>query len=96
MGAGLIDYPLARTIVSRGALIRDPDALRRLDEAVAAALRCGEPMSLDKTIHAIDAFIAGIDPHAVRRTRTSAQGRSVAVSYDDGDGMATVFATLFA
>ncbi|MCW2554229.1 MAG: hypothetical protein JWR78_4010 [Mycobacterium sp.] len=94
--AGLIDYPLARTIVSRGALIGDPDALRQLDEALAAALRCWEPMSLEKTIHALDAVIAGIDPHAVRRTRTSAQGRSVAVSYDDGDGMATVFATLFA
>jgi hypothetical protein len=83
LGAGLIDYPLARTIVSRGALIRDPDALRQLDEALAAALRCWEPMSLDKTIHALDAFIAGIDPHAVRRTRTGTQGRSVTAALAD-------------
>jgi hypothetical protein len=45
LGTGLIDYPLARTIVSRGALLRDPDALRRLDQALAVALRSWEPTS---------------------------------------------------
>ena len=42
-------------IVSRGAVVRDPDPLRRLDQAGAAALHCWEPMSLEKTIHAVDA-----------------------------------------
>jgi hypothetical protein len=40
-------------------------------------------MSLDKTMHALDAFIAGIDPHAVRRTRTGTQGRSVTAALAD-------------
>ena len=45
---------------------------------------------------AIDAFIAAVDPHAVRRTQTAARGRSVDVVIEDGSGLAAVFATLFA
>jgi hypothetical protein len=44
----------------------------------------------------VDAFVAQVDPHAVHRTETRARGRSVDVGDDDGGGMATVYATLFA
>ena len=92
---GLIGYPLVRTIVTRAALIIDPDALHAVDSALASALRTWEPMSVDKTEQTIDAFIAQFDPHAVRRTQTAARGRSVDITIEDGSGLATVFATLF-
>ncbi|MDT5339021.1 MAG: hypothetical protein QOD90_4526, partial [Mycobacterium sp.] len=94
--AGLISYPLARAIVTRGALVTDPAALRALDEALAQALQTWEPMSVDKTEQAIDAFIAQVDPHALRRTQTRARGRCVDVVIEDGSGLAAVFASLFA
>jgi hypothetical protein len=93
--AGLIGYPLVRTIVTRGALVTDPDALRALDEALAEALHSWEPMSVDNTEQAIDAFIAQVDPYAVRRTQTGARGRSVDITVEEGSGLAAVFATLF-
>ena len=49
--------------------------------------------ALEKTV---DAFVAQVDPQAVIRTETRARGRSVEVGDEDGSGMATVFATLFA
>ena len=94
--AGLIGYSLARVIVSRGALVKNPDALRALDTALARALRSWEPSSQDKTAQAVDAFVARFDPHAVRRTQTGARSRSVEVVFDDGSGLAEVFCTLFA
>jgi hypothetical protein len=93
--AGLISYALARTIVSRGAMVTDPDALHALDAALAQALQTWEPMSVDTTDKAIDAIVARVDPHAVRRTQTRARGRSVDVVIEDGSGLASVFATLF-
>jgi hypothetical protein len=94
---GLIDYRMVRLIVTRGALVIDPDALRALDAALATALRDWEPMSVNKTEHAIDAFIAQVDPLAVRRTQTSARNRALDIVIDeDGSGMAQVFGTLFA
>ncbi|MCV7136132.1 DUF222 domain-containing protein, partial [Mycobacterium hodleri] len=50
---GLITYQLVRTVVQRGALVVDPDALHALDAMLAAALSSREPMSvatLEKTI----------------------------------------------
>ena len=93
---GLIGYQLVRTIVTRGALVIDPDALRALDTALADALLGWGPMSVAATERSIDAVVAQIDPHAVYRTETKARGRSVDVTVEDGSGMATVFATLYA
>ena len=93
---GLITYEVVRTVVQRGALVIDPDALRALDALLAEALRSGNRcrwQALEKTV---DAFVAQVDPHAVRRTQTRARGRSVDVTIEDGSGMATVYATLFA
>ena len=59
---GLISYALVRTVVSRGALVIDPDALHAVDAALAAALRSWEPMSVEKTEQTIDAYIAAHRP----------------------------------
>ncbi|OPX12179.1 DUF222 domain-containing protein [Mycobacterium sp. AT1] len=94
---GLITYQLVRTVVQRGALVVDPVALHELDRLLAEALSAREPMSVATTEKTVDAFVAQVDPHAVRRTETKARGRSVDVAIDeDGSGMATVYATLFA
>ena len=94
---GLITYQLVKTVVQRGALVVDPDALHELDALLAEALSTREPMSVATAEKTVDAFVAQVDPHAVRRTETKARGRSVDVAIDeDGSGMATVYATLFA
>ncbi|MCV7420182.1 DUF222 domain-containing protein [Mycobacterium yunnanensis] len=94
---GLITYALVKTVVQRGALVIDPDALRTLDGLLAEAFGDWEPRSVDKTEKAIDSFVAQVDPNAVRRSEAKARGRSVEVHIEeDGSGMATVLATLFA
>ncbi|GAB7067990.1 DUF222 domain-containing protein [Mycobacterium hodleri] len=93
---GLITYQLVKAVVQRGALVVDPDALHALDAMLAAALSSREPMSVATLEKTIDGFVAQVDPQAVIRTETRARGRSVEVGEEDGSGMATVFATLFA
>ncbi|BDX32012.1 hypothetical protein TUM20985_25590 [Mycobacterium antarcticum] len=93
--AGLLTLAQVRLIVTRSAAVTDPDALAKLDEALADAAAGWEPMSLDRTEKAVDAFIARFDPLALHRTQTKARGRSVDIDVDDGSGMAQLFATLF-
>ncbi|MCV7423007.1 DUF222 domain-containing protein [Mycobacterium yunnanensis] len=94
---GLITYALVKTVVHRGALVVDPDALRALDGLLGEAFGDWEPRSVDKTEKAIDFFVHQVDPQAVRRDETKARGRSVDVRIEeDGSGMATILATLFA
>ena len=93
---GLITYQLVRTVVQRGALVVDPLALHELDRLLAEALSNREPMSVSALERTVDAFVAQVDPQAVHRTETRARGRSVDVGDEDGSGMATVYATLFA
>ncbi|KAA0090307.1 HNH endonuclease [Mycolicibacterium sp. P1-18] len=93
---GLITYQLVRTVVQRGALVVDPAALQELDRLLAEALSDREPMSVATLEKTVDAFVARVDPQAVIRTETRARGRSVEVGDEDGSGMATVYATLFA
>ncbi|MCV7422778.1 DUF222 domain-containing protein [Mycobacterium yunnanensis] len=94
---GLITYALVKTVVQRGALVTDPDALRTLDALLAEAFGNWEPRSVDKTEKAVDVFVHQVDPQAVRRDETKARGRSVDVRIEeDGSGMATILATLFA
>ncbi|GAB7066813.1 DUF222 domain-containing protein [Mycobacterium hodleri] len=94
---GLITHALVKTVVQRGALVIDPDALRALDHLLAQAFGDWEPRSVDKTEKAIDFFVGQVDPQAVRRAETKARGRSVEVHIEeDGSGLATVLATLFA
>ncbi|WP_308206408.1 HNH endonuclease signature motif containing protein [Mycobacterium yunnanensis] len=94
---GLITYALVKTVVHRGALVIDPDALRALDGLLAQAFGDWEPRSVDKTEKAIDFFVHQVDPQALRRDETKARGRSVDVRIEeDGSGLATILATLFA
>ena len=92
---GLISFALVRTIITRTRLAILPDARRQIDDALAEACRTWEPRSRVKTEQFIDATIERFDPNAVLRTQTSARGRSVNVTIEDGTGLATLVATLF-
>ena len=92
---GLISFPLVRTIVTRTRLAILPEARRQIDDALATACRSWEPRSQAKTEQFIDAIIEQFDPDAVLRTQTSARGRSVDFTTEDGTGMATMYARLF-
>lgn len=93
---GLIGYRLVATIVNRTALIKDPDARRAVDTALAAMVLEWGVMSLDKTDQEIDRLVAEHDPYAVRRMQNTARGRGVDVYLDDATGLVTLWATLFA
>ncbi|MCW2558376.1 MAG: hypothetical protein JWP55_2340 [Mycobacterium sp.] len=92
---GLIAYRLVNTIAHRTGLIKDRDALRAVDAALAAMVQQWGPMSLDKTDQAIDALIAEHDPYALRRTQARARSRAVDVYLDDASGLASLWGTLF-
>ena len=94
--AGAVSYRLVATLVWRTAAIKDPDALRAVDTDLAAALTGWPAMSQDKTVDAIDAFVARHDPHAVRRTQARARSRCVTIDLDDASGTATLWGELFA
>lgn len=93
---GYGSYQLMSTIVWRTGLVNDPAALRTLDAAVAGALAGWEPMSEKKTIAAIDAWVAKVDPQALRRVQTAARGRGLHIDFGGGDGMASLWGTLLA
>ncbi|TPG35229.1 HNH endonuclease signature motif containing protein [Mycolicibacterium hodleri] len=94
--AGLISYQVVRVTVTRSANVIDPDALRSLDERLSQAFQDWEPLSVDKTEKTIDAIIAEVDPLARRRREAQARDRGVQFATEDGSGIATLFATLFA
>ena len=92
---GLISFSLVRTIITRTRLAILPEARRQIDDALATACRTWQPRSRVKTEQFIDAIIEQFDPDAVLRTQTSARGRSVDFTTEDGTGMARMHATLF-
>ena len=96
LNRGTISSWMAATIVNRTAAVRDPEALAQLDRTIAHQITTWGPMSVERAAKTVDAIIAQVDPEAVRRTQLKARGRGVEVKYGKGDGMATVFADLFA
>ena len=94
--AGLVSYQVVRAMVFRSANVVDPDALRSFDEQLSQACQDWEPLSVDKTEKTIDAIIAEVDPLALRRREAQARDRGVAFGTEDGSGITTLFATLFA
>jgi len=84
-----------KTVVQRGALVVDPDALRALDADLATALCAGGALSVHALEELIDDAVAKVDQQAVRRTQTKARDRSVQFTVEDGSGFATLLSTVF-
>jgi hypothetical protein len=72
---GMISYWLARTIAWHTDLIKDPEALGLVDKTIAEDAALFGPMSINKTVQAIEAIVDRYDPGALRRTRATAQPR---------------------
>ena len=95
--AGAISYRQVAAVVSRTRLIRDPQALAKVDTEIAAHITAWGPLSVDKTQHEIDYWVDRYDPAAVRRSEYSARGRHVDVHPpEDGSGTADIEARLLA
>ncbi|MGZ4583912.1 MAG: DUF222 domain-containing protein [Mycobacterium sp.] len=94
---GTISARLASALVWHTGLIKDPETLRLVDEALARdAARFG-PLSVAKTAQAIDAIVDRHDPGAVRRSRAGARGRDVVITpADDATGTADLWGSLLA
>ena len=94
---GTLSARLASSIVWHTDLIKDPDALRLVDETLAQTPPNFGPLSVSKTAQAIDAVVDRHDPAAVRRARAGGRGRDVVISpADDHSGTANLWGSLFA
>ncbi len=82
---GRLDARLMSVIAWRTYLVRDPDATRLIDAALAEHAPGWGPLSATKLEKAIDGFIDRHDPGALRRTRAAARSRDVHVG-DPEDG----------
>jgi Domain of unknown function (DUF222) len=95
--AGLISDLLVRAIVWRTYLITDDDAMAAVDAALAEEVTRWGPLSVTKTEQAIDALVDRFDPAALRRSRDSAQSRTVEFgSPSDAPGVTSVWARMYA
>ncbi len=94
---GMISARLAATIAWRTTLIQDPEAMELVDKALADdAARFG-PMSVNKTVQAIEAIVDRYDPGALRRSRATARSRDVVIdSADQESCTAPLWGRLFA
>jgi len=93
---GAISYRLVNAIVSRTRLIKDADAMAKVDIELAAQVAEWGALSVAKTETAIDYWVDRYDPRALVRTELSSRGRHVDVMpQDDGTGLSWVEAVLF-
>jgi hypothetical protein len=91
---GLISYPLVHLICLRTTLVQDPAALRALDAELVQLLRGRGAMSVTDAERTIDTLVLKHDPHAVRRTQSTARGCSVEVYVEDSTGIAHLSGTV--
>ena len=95
--AGAISYRMVAAVVSRTRLIKDPDALAKVDTEIAAHVTSWASLSVDKTQNEIDYWVDRYDPAAVRRTEDRVRGRYADVRKpEDGSGTADIEARLLA
>jgi hypothetical protein len=91
---GLISYRLVHLICTRTLLVQDAEALQALDAELAQLLRGRGAMSVTEAERTIDTLTLKHDPHAVRRTQSTARGCSVDVYVEDSTGIAHLSGTV--
>ncbi|KUI36004.1 HNH endonuclease [Mycobacterium sp. IS-1590] len=86
---GAISYRTVAAVSHRSRLVRDADALAKLDAELASQLTQWGTLSTERLHTAIDTCVDRYDPAAVRRTEYAARGRHVDI-HDPRDGSGTV------
>ncbi|ORW79466.1 hypothetical protein AWC22_19000 [Mycobacterium riyadhense] len=95
--AGRLSERLMSVIAWRTYLVRDPEAQRLVDAAIAEHCGAWGPLSAAKLEQAIDGWIDRYDPGALRRTRAAARSRDVCLGDPDDDaGTAALWGRLYA
>jgi hypothetical protein len=95
--AGVITYRLVCAIVGRTRLIRDRDAMAKVDSEIAAQVQQWGMFSAHKTQMQIDYWVHRYDPAALRRTEQRVRDCYADVGTpEDGSGTADVEARLLA
>lgn len=93
---GLISYRLVHAICTRTMLVKDPDALRKIDAELAERLLTWGAKSRERSESDIDELVLRHDPYAVRRTESACRGAHVDVQTDSANGVCHVTATVLA
>lgn len=92
--AGDIDYRAFQTIVFRTDLITGPEALAKVDTAVAAIVTRRGSLSRARLTAAVDRVVTNVDPDAVRRAKKVIDERHFDVVTDES-GMAWLEGRVF-
>ena len=87
---GAINYRLIAAIVARTRLVKDPDAMAKVDTEIAAQVEQWGVLSAQRTEMEIDYWVDRYDPAAVRRAEYSARGCHVDF-HDPQDGTGTAW-----
>ena len=95
LSAGDVDYRLFQTVVYRTDLITDPDTLAVVDGQLASRAGRWTSLSQGKLAREVDRIVAKADQDAVRRRKERVEERDVSVT-DSGDGIASIYGTVFA
>ncbi|MCV7240505.1 HNH endonuclease signature motif containing protein [Mycolicibacterium celeriflavum] len=94
---GAISYRMVAAVAARTRLVRDPDAMAKVDTELAAQIGGWGSLSVEKLQNAIDYWVDRYDPAAVRRSESHARGRYVDIyDPDDGSGTASIQGSLLA
>jgi hypothetical protein len=91
---GALSYKTVHIICTRTMMVKDPDARRSIDAALATEFASGAAMSVDHIEKAVDTVVLTHDPLAVRRSEATAHGHRVDVFIDDASGTAQLTASL--
>ncbi|OBG16524.1 HNH endonuclease [Mycolicibacterium celeriflavum] len=95
--AGAFSYRLVEVVVARTRLVRDPDAMAKIDTEVAAQIAGWTTLSKNKVQTSVDYWVDRYDPAAVRRSESHARDRYVDIyDPDDGSGTASIQGSLLA
>ncbi|KAA0117228.1 HNH endonuclease signature motif containing protein [Mycolicibacterium sp. P9-22] len=92
--AGALSYKTVHIICTHTMMVKDPDARRAIDTALATEFASGHAMSVDQIEKAVDTVVLTHDPLAVRRSEATAHGHRADVFIDDASGTAQLSASL--
>ncbi|MEV3901923.1 DUF222 domain-containing protein [Mycobacterium sp. NPDC050551] len=94
--AGAVSYRLVNAIVFRTALIKQEEAMAKVDAELAAHISGWGSLSAAKLESAIDYWVDRYDPYALRRIEIHARNRQADIHIPDGSGVGSLWARMYA